>query len=854
MRRDIVFRLWPLSALWFYAVVSLGAAPEDSSSTARTREQLFQEVFKRPLPAIPVDSYLIVVIDGAVRQKMRAVLAPDGQSISLEGKPLTALLSQFLRPELVLQLQQQIDSRGFLDRAAIEAAGLTAAFDARKFELSLTTAPMMRAAKTLYISRPPADPLAVDALRPASVSSFLNFNFKGADREVRVRRDAQPGENPAGERNTILTSTSRDLQQLGLSLDGAINVNGVVLEGSAFGDVSERSALERGDVRLVYDLPRRALRLTAGDLSYPVVGYQTPLPAAGIGLSTDFSLQPQVLTYWAGEFSFELERPAEVKIYMNDSLISTRQLPAGVHDLRRFTPAVGHNDIEVVIDDNAGRREVLQFSLIHDPALLEQGLNLYSWNLGFARELEHGEYRYDTSRPVFSGSYLRGLTDATTLGAYAQAIEERTLLGVQALQALRVGTLQLNTGVSRTREGEWGGAARVALTTSARHNGPQSYFSMEYLGKRFNATDGFFSERRDALNLQAAISIPLQQGWTGRLSANYFSAREADDRDVYSGAATLYRRWGRYVSGSASVRHGRMLNAETDTEVLFGVSVSFTHSTGNYYATKELENDRVSAQWSSPGHSRLSTPYAFALARTGPESDEYQGGGGYLGNQGRIEASYLRSEIEQPQGLSMREEATLRLQSSLTFADGALALARPVRENFLIVTGKEGLKDVVMKVDPDSRGGSRARSAWLGPAVIPDLSSYRVRDVRVEPVDPPLGATPDKMTFQLAPTYKSGVLLKVGKEPHILAIGRLIDDLGAPIAYLPVEIRRVDHADEPPIATFTGKNGSFNAPDLRPGKYEIRSDNARWGTVTVDISESSDGIHRLGRIVMPPGS
>jgi outer membrane usher protein len=694
----------------------------------------------------------------------------------------------------------------------------------------------MRAPKTLYLSPPPLDRLAVDAVQPASISSFLNFNLKGTDRK------------------TTLTNVTGDLRQLGLALDGAVNLNGLVLEGSAFAEVRETFALNRGDARLVYDLPERALRLTAGDLNYPVVGYQAPLPAAGIGLTTDFSLQPQVLTYWAGEFSFELERPAEVKIYMNDSLINTLQLPAGLHDLRRFTPAVGHNDIEVVIDDSAGRREVLHFSLIHDPALLDQGLNLYSWNLGFARELVDGDYRYDTSRPVFSGSYLRGLTDATTLGAYAQAIEERTLLGVQALQALPIGTLQLHTGFSRTREGEWGSAARISLTTSAPRNSPQSYLSVEYLGKHFNATDGLVFELRDALNFQASMAIPLRNGWTGRLGANYFSARELEGRDVYGASATLHRRWSRYVTGSVSVRHGRTLNAETDTEVRFGLSVNFTHATGNYSARKDLENDRVSAQWNSRGRSRLSTPYAFALASNGTRTREYQGGGGYWGNQGLIEASFLRSETELANGPDWREEKTLRLQSALTFADGTFALARPVRENFAIVTGKEGLEDVVMKVDPDSRGESRARSAWLGPAVITDLSSYRVRNVRVEPVDPPLGATPDKMTFQLAPSYKSGVLLKVGKEPQILAVGHLIDDFGLPIAHVPVEIQRVDREGAEPIATFTGKNGSFHAPDLRPGKYEIRPGSARWGKITVEISESTDGVCRLGRIVVPPGS
>lgn len=831
----IAYRLWLLSASWFHAAAAVGAEPPDHpSSIAKTRDQLFQEVFKRSPPPIPVDSYLVVVIDGSVRQKLRATQAPDGRNVFLDGKPLTALLSQLLRPELVRQLEQRIDSQGFLDRVALEQAGLSTAFEPRAFEFSLTTSPETRAPGTVYLSPPLPDPFAVEAIRPASVSGFLNFNLKGVDR------------------NSLLTDASLDSQELGVALDGAVNIEGVVLEGSAFGQTSETDSLQRGDVRLVYDWPQRALRFMAGDLDHPVLGYQSPRPIGGLGMSTDFSLQPQVRTYWSGDFTFELERPAEVKIFMNESLISTRQLPAGVHDLRRFTPAVGQNDIDVVIDDRAGRREVLHFSFIHDPTLLEKGLSLYSWNVGFAREFDGGDYRYDTSRPVFSGSYLRGVTDSTTLGGYAEALEERSLLGVQALRTLSIGTLQLNSAVSRTREGQWDGAAKIALTTRSTWNGPQSHLSVEYLGRHFNASDAFSYRAREALNFQASLAVPLQQGWTGRLSANYLSARRSDERDVYGAAATLHRRWNRYVTGSLSVRHGQTLIGEADTEVLFGLNVNFTNATGSYSASKELESDRVNAQWNSRRSRSVSTPYGFALARTGPDLREYQGGAGYWGNQGLAEASYLRSEIEYPSGRELREEATVRLQSSLVFADGTFALAQPVIENFAIVTGKEGLEDVAMKVDPDSRGNSRARSAWWTPAAITDLSSYRLSDVRIEPVDPPLGATPEKMTFQLAPTYKSGVLLKVGKELRIVAVGRLVDDLGAPIAHLPIEIRRADRPDAPAVATFTGKNGNFQAPDLTPGKYQIRPNGGRWGTVTVNIPETPDGIRRLGDVVAPP--
>ncbi len=195
----------------------------------------------------------------------------------------------------------------------------------------------------------------------------------------------------------------------------------------------------------------------------------------------------------------------------------------------------------------------------------------------------------------------------------------------------------------------------------------------------------------------------------------------------------------------------------------------------------------------------------------------------------------------------------MRLQSALVFANTTFALARPVAENFAIVKGKDGLAGVDMQVDPDGSGGSRAQSSWLSPAVLVDLSSYRLRDLRIEPVNPPLGASPEKLSFTLLPTYKSGFLLKLGKERRIIAIGRLVDDQRGPLAHLPIEIRRLDDHDEKPVSTITSRGGGFQMPDIKPGRYEIRpSSTTRWGSVTVEIPETQDDLYRLGDVVVLP--
>jgi outer membrane usher protein len=136
--------------------------------------------------------------------------------------------------------------------------------------------------------------------------------------------------------------------------------------------------------------------------------------------------------------------------------------------------------------------------------------------------------------------------------------------------------------------------------------------------------------------------------------------------------------------------------------------------------------------------------------------------------------------------------------------------------------------------------------------VIGDLASYQLRDVRIEPVNPPLGATPDKTVFTLAPTYKSGLLLRLGREPQIVALGRLVGDQHEPLAHCTLEIRRLDRPGEPPVLTFTGRNGAFQLPDIRPGRYEIRvAGETDRNHAVVEIPANPGNPFRLGEILLP---
>lgn len=813
------------TGLWLaLLLLPLPVGAMEASSADRLRESLFLQVFKQPAPKLPVSGYVLVSIDGAPPLKLPALLPPDGGEVLINARHILGQLAPLVRPELLHRLEGLADAQGRLGTAALRAAGLAAVFDPRKFELALGTPPDLRGTRVSHLSPPPPDPFTVEAVRPAPVSGFLNFNLKGT-----ARRESTLGT---------------------LALDGALNLRGLVFEGSAYAQSGHPGSWQRGDLRLVHDRPRRALRFTAGDLSYPVIGFQTMTGLLGVGVARDFALQPHRPTWRTNQFEFHLARPAEVKVWVNESLVHTLQLPAGAHDLRGLNAAAGQNEVRLEIEDDAGRRETLEFSFLFNPVLLERGRHMFSWNAGIGREPGGGGHRYDAGSPMLVGSLLTGWTDRTTLGTYAQLEETRSLLGVQALHSFPVATLRLDSALARTGTTAWAAGMRLELSghTTGRSR-LQSQLALEYLGRDFVLTGP--PAARATLGVRASVAAPLGRNLTGRFSGSYTPARRAQFNDTYLVAATLSHRWGRQVQGSLSLRHRRTARERATTEVLFGLSVIFQGDRASFHAAKELESDTVTMRWDSGRSMNAATPYGFAEARIAEDGREYRGGAGYAGYRGLAALEHRRTEPARGSAVLPLDETTLRLQGSLVYADDTFAFARPVTENFAIIAGRHGLHGVPLRVDPDERGGSRARSGRFGPAVVEDLASYRLRDLRVEPVNPPLGATPDNTAFTLAPAYKSGVLLRLGREPRVVAIGRLVGDGGEPLAHLAIEIRRLDRPGEPPLSTFTSRSGAFQLPDLRPGRYEIRATATERRPAVVEVAATPDSLHRLGAIVLP---
>src|ERR1051325_9830488 len=264
---------------------------------------------------------------------IQITIATNREDLKLQAPPLLQELEPLLRPELLQQLRSAADAQGNLRLQALKELGLDAVFDEGKLELRVAVPAEFRRASDIRFSASALPPGAESALNPSAFSAYLN-----------LRTGFDYVEQSASGRN-------EGLQPFRGDLDGAVNLNRWVVEGSGSYTEDADTPWRRNDTRLVYDDPPRRIRYSLGDLAYPVTGFQSFQPLLGLTVARNFSLQPYRITQPLGQTSFFLKGPSKVEVLVNGQPVQTLQLPAGPQNMRDFRFANGANDLTLRITD-----------------------------------------------------------------------------------------------------------------------------------------------------------------------------------------------------------------------------------------------------------------------------------------------------------------------------------------------------------------------------------------------------------------------------------------------------------------------------------------------------------------------
>ena len=755
----------------------------------------------------------------------------DG-AISFPADRTRELIGPLLDPLVVDSIVAR-GSDGRLRPFEDQASGVGIIFDEAMQELRLIAPGSIRRNEVISIAGARSDGDAEARLeRPAPVAAFVTLDVTQAYNHDALGSGREP---------------LQGIIDTGLRLFGN---RGVALEARGFYDEGGAETLRRGEARLVYDHVPSMISASLGDLRYGAAEFQAAPPMGGLLVERLFSLQPHRNFRPAGRRAFVLDRRTFVTVVVNGAEVRRLDLPPGRYELEDFPFAEGANDVSLILEDEFGRRDIIDMRGYFDIELLEPGVSEFSYAIGAPSTSEAEGIRYDTDIVQYSMFHRIGVLSNLTLGVNAQGRDDAHLYGAEVLVASPIGTMGLDVAHSTNPLVGEGDAVLFRYELMPQPSNGFSWnfgFSSQWQSQQFSSIDsgaafGIYELQHDAtlrlyhpeagaLTLSAALDQPF-----------------AGDIDRTEASIGYSRRLFGTLFGSVQVSHIAEGESEETT-----ASLSLTLRLGRRHQITARHNTRTSVSeldWYRAGSYGVGGISANARVGVNQDTDEIYGGGAvsYYGN--RFDAT-LTSD-SRTAGIESDEISTrssMRVGASLAYAGSRVALGRPIRGAFAVVGPHESLDGhQVILGGGDDR--PRAVTGLFGPALIPDLAIYthEVVGVDVENLPPGYDLGAGQLDFR---AYRNaGYNIDVGSAASVTVLATLLGPDGAPVALVGGELRSLDEPEREPVQAFSNRAGRLVAAGVAPGRYRLVLVTDPVLQAEVIIAEGSVGLVQLGAIQM----
>lgn len=770
------------------------------------------------------------------------LIMPNAAESYVQAAPVLALLKNRVT-EKKLKAMEATVAQGFLNLKDGAKGGVDLRFDEMLVALVITIPSenkkqqSLRARRDFDVSNKIVTP-------PSAVSAYLNI-FGAQDYVDRGPPSQDQGRQP-----------------LRASTDGALNMKGWVLESSGDYIENDPHPWQRADTRLVHDMPNNMIRTALGDLSYPVEGFQSFQPMLGLTVARNFDLQPYRVSEPTGRTSFFLVSPSRVDIYVNDRKVQTLQLSSGPYDMTDFPVVNGSNNVKLVITDATGRMEIRNVDIVSDANLLAAGLHKFAYNVGAISTTVNRARQYDSSQPVLSAFHRYGVSDSFTLGGNLQADEMQRMAGVDATVGGKWGVFRADLAGSRLEDGDDGFAWQTQYQIVDRG---RTGSNGKFRGTRnFTLLASYRSEHFAPLGvLQPAnvssyqVTARYSQQWSPTVSLGAgggYKVGRGDQRDDWNYSLSLNKRL------SAGIHLGVNLQERAIEGYGMFVSLGWTprDSRHSVHGSHDSFSKTTRADWNYAQEGRAQSISASAgVVRA---QDRYDGSGSvtYYGQRGEATARHdIVTPFDKGDGSSHATESRseLRFASAMVYAGGHVALSRPVSNSFAIFAPDPSIRDYPIGINPQGRRSEErtyeATTDGWGPAVLPNLTPYLYRTVRVDASGLPPGFDAGDSAYTFYPTYRSGTFVRLGSDANVLLDGTLQYKDNTPVALQAGSISLVGQSGAAPETFFTNRAGRFRIEKLKPGQYVMQLYSFPGVTLPLTVPENAAGPTQAGLLTLP---
>ncbi len=747
-------------------------------------------------------------------------------SLSFSAQRFVDLVSTILSGKATETLRAALAGKTAIGPGDLEGSGLKLTYNPRTLDLTLFAPSALRAEQSLSIA-------ALDQARfggfekPAKVSAYLNVHGSG----TYVERGASTGwDNPV------------------FFLDGAARLGAVVFENDMVVQPGAANGhdVQRQGTRVIYDDRTHLIRWTGYDLQPVGRGFQTTQDMAGLSVFRSYSvLAPQTFARPRGGRTFSLDSASSVEVYVNGLLVRRVQLAPGTYNLTDFPFTQGANDFRLAITDSSGRNQVLRFNLFIEQTQLAEGLSEFGLYAGVKAPLGLSGPQY-TDQWQVSGFYRRGVRDDLTVGINLQADERAKMIGLEEVWGSRFGVIGSNLALSDI-QGYGSGYAVSATFQRLVPRGPfrtdSLSLSLESHSRDFGGLGTEVPRNPYVYELGAGYTHSFTDRIYGGIDAHYSSAR-AGFSDVQTYRATLGWRLSPTLSLTTDLVYDDKQGGR-DVAALFSLTRRFA-SFSSLRADYDTRNNDMRASYQAQRGAGVGSSSLSADLDRNDDGSGLNLAANYIANRAELGVNHFSAFKDNFGGID-DQRTSLRLATSLAFADGAVAVGRPIYDAFAIVVPYKSLKQARVLIDPEPHS-YQASTGWLGAALEPNLSAYNVRAFTVgAPMAPP-GTDVGKGAYRVFAPYRAGYRFQVGSDYSMTAVGQLVDEDQTPVSLTSGQAFELARPKQPALTVFTNREGRFGLTGLRPGRWRVEMLTNPVSSYVLDIHAGDDLIVQAGTL------
>ncbi|SQI41893.1 Outer membrane usher protein fimD precursor [Leminorella richardii] len=551
---------------------------------------------------------------------------------------------------------------------------------------------------------------------------------------------------------------------------------------------SDRRRYLRYDTLWHYDDEKRMLKYVAGDAITDSLPWSSAIRFAGVQISRNFSVRPDLITYPLPQFAGQATVPSAVDVYLDSYKTSSVNVNPGPFTVETVPYINGAGDATVVVTDPLGRQVNATVPFYVSSALLKPGLIDFSLSAGKIRNAYSVE-NADYGNAIASGIIRAGATQWLTLEGRAESADGLSVGGLGGV--VRVGTFGVINGAysaSRARDGAFSDSDDRAVpdtqpdntdgeTVSSRGHQrslgyayTQRYFSIsaqqidrsEGYGDLSNYKSGYQQDKR---RRQISGSLSLQR--FGSLGVGYFDITQHDQSRTrlmnlsYSttlfGSSSLYASVNRELDASG---YSAQVSVSIPLGDLGNASLSSSRDAKNRW------NHQATYSKSAPIDGGLGWALSYAMQPDG-NPDYRQASLDYAAKNFRLQSGVYGDRDETYWG---------EFSGSLVAVKGNVFTSRTINDSFALVS-TNGYPDIPVRYENQTLG----KTNQDGYLLIPTVSAYSVGKYEIEPLDLPADVQIPEVEQYRAVKSSGGTVIEFPLRKVVAVTLTLVDENRTPL-------------------------------------------------------------------------